>query len=506
MRSPTPLLAAMLATAALAGCNFAPKYVQPAVPVAPAFPAPATDRAPGPATGPAAGPAGRSAVEIGWREFFQDPQLQAYLGAALANNRDLAQAVARVAQARAQYRIQNAERLPQVDAVAGATRTRTPIRALAFPTTAAPATPGTPTAPATPTSSPSAFTFNQLSAGVQVSSFELDFWGRVANLSEAARREYLATVEAADAFRLSLVGQVAATYFQIRAAEEQIALAERTVAGRRQGLELARKRMDAGVTSSVDFDQAALLVTQAEGELAELRRTVAQAQNLLTVLVGGPLADPLPAGRTLADPGLYARVEPGLPSDLLSNRPDIRQAEQRLRAANANIGAVRAALLPRISLTGLLGFISPTLGGLFSGDALQYRAGVNATQGLLTWGRATGGIRLTEAQRDELVAAYQRAAQQGFREVADALVARQRYAEQIAVQNRAVVAQQRLVRVARLRYDNGLSIYLQVLDAERNLFATEQQLLTLRSAQLQSEVSLYTALGGGLRETSPARD
>lgn len=475
MRKPVVLLAAT----ALAGCNFAPKYVQPAAPVAPAFP------------DTAAAPAARAAVEIGWREFFQDARLQAYLAAALANNRDLAQSVARVAQARAQFKIQNADRLPQLDAVAGATRTRTPIRALGFPQ-----------AGGGGTGAPTSFTFEQFSAGIQVSSFELDFWGRIANLSEAARREYLASVEAADAFRLSLVGQVAATYLQIRAAEEQIALAERTVAGRRQGLELARRRMDAGVTSSVDFDQAALLVTQAEAELAELRRTVAQAENLLTVLIGGPLADPLPAARPLADPGIYARVEPGLPSDLLTNRPDIRQAEQRLRAANANIGAVRAALLPRITLTGLLGFISPTLGGLFSGDSLQYRAGANATRGLLTWGRSTGGIRLSEAQRDELVAAYQKVAQQGFREVADALVARQRYAEQIAVQQRAVTAQQRLVRVARLRYDNGLSIYLEVLDAERNLFAAEQQLLTLRSAQLQSEVSLYVALGGGLKEAS----
>ncbi len=482
MRKLIPLLAAT----ALAGCNFAPKYVQPAAPVAPAFPE------------TAATPAARSAVEIGWREFFQDPRLQAYLAAALANNRDLAQAVARVAQARAQYRIQNAERLPQVEAVAGATRVRSPSSSFNFPGGNTGTGTGTGTGAAAPAAD--AVTFNQFNVGVQVASFELDLWGRVANLTEAARREYLASAEAADAFRVSLVGQVAATYLQIRAGEEQIALAERTVTGRRAGLQIARKRMDAGVTSSVDYDQAALLVTQAENELAELRRTVGQAQNLLTVLVGGPIAEPLPPARPLSDPGIYAKVEPGLPSDLLTNRPDIRQAEQRLRAANANIGAVKGALFPQISLTGLLGFISPTLGGLFSGDNFQYSTGLNATQGILTWGRSTGGLRLSQAQRDELVAAYQKATQQGFREVADALVARQRYAEQIAVAQRGVAAQQRLTRVARLRYDNGLSIYLEVLDAERNLFAAEQQLLALRSAQLQSEVSLYVALGGGLKE------
>ncbi len=386
--------------------------------------------------------------------------------------------------------------MPQVEAVAGASRNRTPLNTLGFPGAGGAGT-GTEDAA-------TSFTLNQFSLGVQVSSFELDFWGRVRNLSEAARREYLATVEAERAFRLSLVGQVASTYLQIRAGQEQIALAERTVTGRREGVRIARLRMDAGVTSTVDFDQAALLVTQAETELAELRRTTQQSENLLTVLVGGPIADPLPAPRGLADPGLYMAVAPGLPSDLLLNRPDILQAEQRLRAANANIGVARASLFPQITLTGLLGFISPALGSLVSGDSLQYRTGANLTQPILTWGKGTAGIALTRAQADELVAAYQRAVQEGFREVADALVARRRYAEQIAAQVRAVDAQRRLARVARLRYDNGLSIYLEVLDAERNLFSAEQQLLALRSAQLQSEVSLYTALGGGLKETAVA--
>ena len=473
MRKFAPLLGAT----ALAACNLAPEFRKPPAPIAPAF---------------AEGTTGtRAAVDIGWREFFGDPRLQALIAAALTNNRDLAQSVSRVAQARAQYRIRDAERLPQVGIQAGASRTRTPLNALGFPG-AGEGTGGEDAA--------SSFTLSQFSLGVAVSSFELDFWGRVRNLSEAARGEYLATVEAERAFRLSLIGQVAATYLQIRAGEEQIALAQRTVTGRREGLRIARLRMDAGVTSTVDFDQAALLVTQAETELAELRRTTGQSENLLTVLVGGPIAETLPAPRSLADPGQYAKIEPGLPSDLLVNRPDIRQAEQRLRAANANIGAARAAFLPSISLTGLLGFISPALGSLISGDSLQYRAGVDVSQPIVTWGRGAGGLALTRAQADELVAAYQRTTQDAFREVADALVARGRYAEQIAAQVRGVEAQRRLARVARLRYDQGLSIYLEVLDAERNLFAAEQQLLALRGAQLQSEVSLYVALGGGAKE------
>jgi len=466
---------------ALAGCNFAPKYVQPAAPVAPAF--------------PEATAGSRAATEVGWREFFGDPRLQTYIATALTNNRDLAQSVARVAQARAQYRITDADRLPQVEGVAGVTRTRQPLNALGFPI-------GDQGAGGGAVETPNSFTFTQYQLGVQVPSFELDFWGRVRNTAEASRREYLSTVEAERAFRISLVAQVAATYLQIRAGEEQIALAERVLAGRRSAVSLARRRMDAGVTSTVDFDQSRLLVEQAETQLAELRRTTAQNENLLTVLVGGPIAGPLPPARPLSDPGQFTGIEPGLPSALLVNRPDVLQAEQRLRAANANIGVARASFLPNISLTGLLGFLSPALGGLISGDSVQYRVGANATQPILTWGKRSAGIELTRAQADELVAAYQKATQTAFREVADALVARRRYAEQITAQTRAIDAQRRLVRVARLRYDNGLAINLEVLDAERNLFTAEQQLLALRSAQLQNDVSLYTALGGGLTEVS----
>ncbi len=472
---------ALLGMTSLAGCNFAPQYREPVAPVSASFPD---------TQGIAAT---RAAVDIGWREFFGDARLQALIAAALANNRDLAQSVARVAQARAQYRITDADRLPQLDVVAGATRSRTPTSALGIPGGGGGGGTG---------ASPDAFVQNQFSLGVQVASFELDFWGRVRNLSEASRREYLATVEAERAFRISLVGQVAATYLQIRAGEERIALAERTVTGRREGMRIARRRMDAGVTSTVDFDQARLLVTQAETELAELRRTTAQSQNLLTVLVGGPIADPLPPARPLSDPRQYTNIEPGLPSALVLNRPDIQQAEQRLRAANANIGVARASLFPQISLTGLLGFISPALGSLVSGDSVQYRGGANLSQSVLAWGKGRAGLALTRAQADELVANYQRVTQEAFREVADALVARRRYAEQIEAQSRAIEAQRRLARVARLRYDNGLSIYLEVLDAERNLFAAEQQLLALRSSQLQSEVSLYVALGGGLKEVA----
>lgn len=458
-------------TTALAGCSLAPAYRQPVAPISASF--------------PATQPASQVSADIGWREYFADPRLQAYIAAALANNRDLAQSVARVAQARAQYRIQDAERLPQLNVQAGASRTH--------PTVVKPDQPDSPTT----------ISFNQYSLGVQVPSFELDFWGRVRNLSEAQRHEYLATVEGERAFRLSLIGQVAATYLQIRAGEEQIVLAGRAVVSRQEGLDIARRRMDAGVTSTVDYDQARLLVTQVETELAELRRTTAQNENLLTVLIGGPVTEALPASRPLGEQGNLTAIEPGLPSSLLANRPDILQAEQQLRAANANIGAARAAFLPSISLTGLAGFISPALDDLTNSGSRQYQVSGAALLPIFDWGRRNAQLRLSRARADELVAAYQRAAQGAFREVADALVGRQLYAEQIAAQASAVEAQRRLAQTARKRYDNGISIYLEVLDAERSLFAAEQQLLALRSAELQNGVSLYVALGGGLRERSP---
>lgn len=470
MRKPLPLMTLLLTSAALAGCNLAPKYVQPTPPVPQAF------------DGETAGL--RSVDEIGWRTFFGDPLLQTYIAAALERNRDLAQSVARVEQARAQYRITDSQRLPSLQVGANASTTSAPTDAQGF------AQPGM----------PARISYEQYSVQASVPSFELDFWGRVRNLSDAARAQYLASVEGERAFRLSLISQVAATYLAIRAGDEQITLAEKALNSRREGLRIAQLRLDAGVTSTVDYDQAALLVSQAESEIAESRRVLAQNRNLLMVLTGGPVEGPLPEGRALVDSGQMQDIQPGLPSDLLTRRPDILAAEQQLRAANANIGAARAAFLPSISLTAAAGLISPALGSLIEGDSRNHNVAAAAVLPIFDWGRRNAQLRLSKAQADEMVAAYQRTTQTAFQEVANALASRQRYAEQVSAQQRAVEAQRRLARVARLRYDNGIAIYLEVLDAERSLFAAEQQLVALRSAELQSGVSLYTALGGGTHE------
>lgn len=466
---------AIAAAATLGGCNLAPPYSAPPPPVYSTYP---EQQAGG----------DRRAIDLSWQEFFGDARLRAYVAAALANNRDLAIAAARIDQARAQFRIRNADRFPTLDASASATRSRVPLNSPGIVAGA----PGTRAG-----EGPSAVTFNQYNAQVAVSAFELDFWGRVRNLSEAARRSYLASIEGATAFRLSLIADVAAAYLNVEAGDEGIRLARDTVRDRREGLAIAQLRLDAGVTSTVDYDQSTLLVTQAETELAELERTTAQARNQLLVLIGGPIAEPLPRGRPIADQGQFGPLDAGLPSSLLATRPDIRQAEQNLRAANANIGAARAAFFPSISLTGNYGFASSALGELFKGASQSWSFGGAVDLPIFDFGRRRGQLAFARAQQAELIAAYQLTVQQAFREVSDALVARRRYREQIVAQERTVTAQARLAEVAEQRYQQGIAIYLEVLDARRNLFSAQQQLIALRSTALQNGVTLYVALGGG---------
>jgi multidrug efflux system outer membrane protein len=459
---------APLALAAiLGGCSLIPPYRAPTAPIPESFPfASPTSTAP-------------TASQIAWRDFVGDPRLQALISAALANNRDLAVSVAQIDAARAQYRLQRAQQLPQGELSGSAVRLRQPAGG---------------------GDAASSVTFNSFDLALGVSAFELDFWGRARSLSEAARYSYFATVEARQAFRLSLIRDVAQTYLGLRETEERIVLAERTVSSRREGLEIARLRLDAGVTSTIDYDQSVALLTQADTQLADLRRTQAESANFLTVLVGGPVAEPLPAARPLVEQGLVDGLDPGLPSELLENRPDILRVEALLRAANANIGAARAAFFPRISLTGAAGLASSELEHLVGTDSVTWRFGGLVDLPIFDWGPRTARLRISQAQRDAVTASYQRTVQEAFREVADSLAGRRHLADQIAAQELAVAAQRRLAETARLRYDNGIAIYLEVLDAERNLFSAEQALVQLRGASLRNQVALYVALGGGKLE------
>lgn len=464
------------ALALLAGCNLAPTYAPPTPDVPERFPAT-------PPSAPMANPpTAVRAHALAWPAFFQDPVLRDLIARALANNRDLGAATARIAQARAQFRIQQSQRLPDVEVSGSAQRLRTPVAV----------------------GGDSRVTVDSYAVQAGVPAFEVDFWGRVANLADSAQRQYLATVEARQSFRLSLIAGVAASYYAMRAAEEGIVLAVKSLDSRRQTLELAQLRMDVGLTSSVDYHQSYALVTQAQTQLAQLNRNRERAFHLLQVLVGVPLQDPLPPGLPIEDVRQLAILDPGLPSGLLNERPDIRAAEHRLLAANANIGAARALYFPTIALTGSGGYASDELSELVSDSNRVWSFGVGAVLPLLDWGRRRARVDMARAERDEREMAYQSIVQNAFREVADGLSAARRNAEQIQSQERAVEVQSALVVTAQDRYDVGLTPYLEVLDAERNRFAAEQNLLQLRALALQDRVNLYTALGGGDESFSEA--
>jgi len=458
----------LFAATALSGCvNLAPQHSRPGLPTDAHYPSGFENDV----------ALGQRATDVAWHDFFADAQLEALIARAIERNRDLAIAVARIDEARGQYRIQDADRLPTVGASADATRSRS----------------ASPTGQGTDTS-------NRYSVGVGVTSFELDFWGRVKNLSEAARSQYLSTQQAERAFRLTLVRDVASTYFASRGAEEQIALAEATVTSRREGLRIAKLRLDAGVTSALDYRQSETLLTQAETELANLKLVKAQSDNFLAVLVGGPLPANLPAPLPLAAQSKPPALSAGLPSDLLVARPDIVGAEEQLRAARANVGAARAAFFPSISLTGNVGFASGSLDNLFGNNGLTWSFGPTISLPIFDFGRNKGNLTVAEARENIAIATYEKTIQTAFREVADALAGRRYLAEQVEAQERGTLATRRIADLARKRYREGVSTYLEVLDAERNLFASEQALIELRRAQADNLVTLYVALGGGMVE------
>ncbi|HEX6994478.1 MAG TPA: efflux transporter outer membrane subunit [Gammaproteobacteria bacterium] len=462
---------AAAAALALAGCELAPPHVRPDLPTAAGFPAEYVDD---PLDGV-------RAPEVDFRTFIDDARLEALIAAALERNRDLTIAVARIEEARGTFRVQRSERVPTLGASADSTRSRI---------VAGGAVGGFP--------SGSGGTIESRAVGLGVSAFELDFWGRVRDLTDAALAEYLASTAAARAVALSLIGEVADAYLALLEADARIGLAEATVASRREELEIAERRLDAGAVSALEVAQVETLLTQAETELAALKLQRAQASNALTVLVGGPLDAELPEPAPLGEQASDVPLAAGLPSELLAARPDVIAAEQRLIAARANIGAARAAFFPSISLTGTSGYSSSELDGLFSQDGRTWTFGPSLTLPLFDLGRRRANVTIAEAREDVAVADYERTIQTAFREVADALAGRRYLAEQVDAQRRATEAQRELAELARRRYDAGVVSYLEVLDAERNLFDAEQALLQVRRAEAANLIALYVALGGGV--------
>lgn len=465
---------AMLAAGVLSACSLIPTYERPAAPVDSVYP--------GSVNAASAVGADREAATLGWREFFPDQRLQALIAAALQNNRDLRTAALNIEEARAQYNITGADRLPNINGTASAARARTP-------------------AVQSPTGQP--FVANSYQVGLSMASFELDFFGRVRSLNQAALSSYLATEEARQSVQISLISQVAQAYLAERSFAEQQMIAQQTLDSRQSDFTLAQKRFDVGVASSLDLSLSNTLVQSARTSLATLKRQRAQADNALTLLVGGRVDD-LPPTTTLSDQNIIADIPAGLPSDLLTRRPDIRAAEQRLLAANANIGAARAAFFPRISLTAAFGSVSNTLGGLFDSGSGAWSFSPQLTLPIFDAGRNRGNLTLAEVRKNMAVVTYEKTIQTAFREVADALVGRETLTDQVEAQEAFLKATQERADLTNLRYSNGIASSFDRLDAQRELFSAQQALIQARQLRLTNSIDLYRSLGGGLNETTGA--
>ncbi len=471
------LLSLAVASILLGGCSLIPDYQRPASPVESLWPS----EAGGAQTATAA-------ADLDWRAFFKDPALQGLIDTALANNRDLRVAALNVEAYAAQRQIQRSALFPSVTADGGATRQRLP---------------GSLSSSGEPSIS------SQYSATVGAS-WELDLFGRLRSLDEQALQQYFATEEARRATQIALVASVANAWLTLQADQELLQLTQDTLKTYQQSFALTQRSYDVGVADALALAQARSAVESAQVSLAQYSRQVAQDRNALVVLLGSGKAGGLPAGQPLDD-DLLLEVPAGLPSDLLQRRPDLRQAEHQLQAANANIGAARAAFFPSVSLTANAGSLSPDLAGLFDAGSGSWLFQPSISLPIFNAGKLRASLDYAELQKDIQVASYEKAIQTAFQEVADGLAARATYQQQLDAQRALVKTNEEYYRLAERRYRTGVDSYLTLLDAQRQLFSVRQQLIGDRLAQLTSEVELYKALGGGWSEQSqlasaPAQD
>jgi multidrug efflux system outer membrane protein len=416
-------------------------------------------------------------ADVRWFDLFKDETLTRIVNTALQQNFDLRIAAERVAQAREQFRITRADRFPTVSGSASIDSSRaSEIGAVNVPSGAD-----------TEVSS--------IRAGFSVG-WELDVWGRLRRLNEAARAQYLATEEARHAVITTLIADVSQTYLELRALDLQLDIARRTREIATDSLRLTEVRRDRGAATGLDVRQAEQLLYTATGQIASLERRIAQTENALSLLLGEAPSG-VPRGQSLETFNVPPVVPAGLPSSLLERRPDIRQAEQELVAANAQIGVAKAEYFPRISLTGFLGVESRALSDLLTSRAGVWNVGASALAPIFNAGRTRATVRLTESVQRELVVNYQRAVYTALREVSDALADHRKTNEERAQQELLVAALREATRLSTQRYQGGLDSYLQVLDSERNLFQGELGLAALRRQELASIVELYRALGGG---------
>ncbi|KAB2874008.1 MAG: AdeC/AdeK/OprM family multidrug efflux complex outer membrane factor [Ideonella sp.] len=463
MNRPTTLLALTAALLAC-GCSLMPAYERPASPVPEAYPA---------AQAAAAAPA---AADIDWRDFYADPKLRQTIELALANNRDLRVAVLNIESARAAYRIQRSELFPAVSASGGGTAQRTP---------------------ATLSQTGSSNVSHQYSAGIGFASYELDLFGRVRSLNEQALQNFFATEAVRRSTQISLVAEVASAWLTLAADRERLALAEDTLASRNESLALTRRRFELGATSQLALSQAQSLVDGARSEVASYRALVAQDRNALALLAGAAVPDELLPERLSDSLNALPELPAGVPSQLLERRPDVQQAEAQLEAANANIGAARAAFFPRIALTATAGSASASLGDLFGGGSGTWTFAPTISLPIFDAGARQANLTGAEVGRDIRVALYEKAIQSAFREVADALAVRGEVGNQLEAQTSLVQATAQSLQLSQARYARGVDSYLEVLDSQRSTYVAQQALIGTRLARLVNSVTLYKALGGG---------
>ncbi len=460
--------ALLLAPLALTACmSLAPKYERPALPVPDAYGVPPVR-------------AVRAAATVGWQQYFTDARTRQLIETALANNRDLRVAVLNIEQARAQHSIRRADLLPTVNLGVSGNRATTSDDSVE----------------------------SHFAGGLSVTAFELDLFGRVRNLSDAALAQYLATEEARKSAQISLVASVVNTHLALLADDELLALTRKTLEARQASLKLVQLKYDNGIVSKIDLQQSQSLAEAARVTLAQLARQRAQDSNVLALLIGreiapasigagGAAGKDSPGSAVTLDDMKLAETPVGLASELLALRPDIRQAEQQLMAANANIGAARAAYFPRISLTGSAGSASTELSGLFKGGSFGWTFAPQLVMPLFDFGRTGANVDSARVGRDIAVAQYEKAIQVAFREVSDALAGQATHNEQLRAQRAVAAAEAERFALSELRYRNGAASYLDLLDAQRSLFGAQQAAILANLARLQNQVMLYRVLGGG---------
>lgn len=459
------------AAALLSGCTLIPDYQRPDMPVP-------QDWATGPASGKPVGTKDGQVLwgDTQWRAFFPDPTLQGLIQAALDNNRDLRVAALNIEVARASYRISEADLFPSLDANAAETVKRTSRNAS--------------------TSNPPAASTARTATANLSTAFEIDLFGRLRSLEAQALEKYLATEQARDTTRIALIAEVANAYLTLLGDRKLMTLTEETLATRIKSLELVQASFDRGISSELDLAQARTAVETARVNRAKYLRQLDQDKNALTLLVGAPIADDKLAG-DLDKVTLVEDLPVGVPSDVLLRRPDIAQAEHTLLAANANIGAARAAFFPSISLTGSLGYASTNLASLFGPGSGAWSFGPSLSMPIFDMGANQAGLDSAKASRDIAVAQYEKAIQTAFREVSDSLAAKGTLTDQMNAQQSLVNAAATSTRLSQARYERGIDSYLTVLDSQRSLYSAEQDLVSVQVSRLSNLVTLYKVLGGG---------